>query len=212
MSKTTEQIKGWSGDFGRLYTERNERGSAKLDELYLTNFGVTRTALNEKYLAGIDKSARILEVGCNVADQLLCLQNMGFRNLYGIELQPYAVEKAKKRTKNINVIQGSAFDIPFKDKFFDIVFTAGVLIHISPDDIDEALKEIYRCSRNYIWGYEYYADDYTPVNYRGENDLLWKTNFSKKYSELFSDLTLIKEEKIPYLTDDNVDVMYLFKK
>jgi len=53
----------------------------------------------------------------------------------------------------VNLIQGSVFDIPFKDKYFDMVFTAGVLIHVSPSDIKKVLKEIYRCSTKYIWGH-----------------------------------------------------------
>jgi len=60
---------------------------------------------------------------------------MGFTNLYGIELQWYAVEKAKEYTKGINIIQGSGFDIPFKDGYFDLVITNGVLIHIAPKKI-----------------------------------------------------------------------------
>ena len=40
---------------------------------------------------------------------------MGFTDLYGIELQKYAVEKAKANTEYINIIQDSPFDIPYKD-------------------------------------------------------------------------------------------------
>jgi len=39
---------------------------------------------------------------------------MGFNNLYGIELQQYAIEKAKALTKRINIIHGVADDIPLK--------------------------------------------------------------------------------------------------
>jgi len=56
----------------------------------------------------------------------------GINNLYGIELQQYAIEKAKALTKRINIIHGVADDIPFKDGYFDMVFTSGVLIHIHP--------------------------------------------------------------------------------
>jgi len=91
---------------------------------------------------------------------------MGFQTLYGIELQEYAVEISKSRTKHINIIQGSAFDIPFKDNFFDLVFTSGLLIHIAPSDVEQILREIHRCTKKYIWGSEYFADSYTQVEYR----------------------------------------------
>ena len=74
---------------------------------------------------------------------------MGFTNLYGIELQGYAVELSKSRTHNINIIQGSAFDIPFKNEYFDLVFTSGLLIHIHPSNIREAMNEIYRCTKKF---------------------------------------------------------------
>ncbi|OGW84515.1 MAG: methyltransferase type 11 [Omnitrophica bacterium RIFCSPHIGHO2_02_FULL_46_11] len=212
MTKITKQMKQWSGVFGKEYTDRNTRTQEELDQLYVSNFGLTRKELNERYLQGIPKDSRILEVGCNVGDQLICLQEQGFTNLYGIELQHYAVDKATKRTNNINIIQGSALDIPFKDDFFDVVFTAGVLIHIAPVDIDTAMKEIYRCSKKYIWGYEYWADQYTTKKYRGKDDLFFKTDFAKKYMELFPDLKLLKEEKLKYKQNDDVDSVFLFQK
>ena len=140
------------------------------------------------------------------------IQKMGFQSLYGIELQNYAVEISKSRTQNINIIQGSAFDIPFKDNFFDLVFTSGVLIHINPVDLEIALKEIYRCSRKYLWGLEYYSQNCEEINYRSNNDLLWKNNFSKIFRDQFPDLEVIKDKKYKYLENDNVDVMYLFQK
>jgi pseudaminic acid biosynthesis-associated methylase len=137
---------------------------------------------------------------------------MGFKNLYGIEINDYAVELSKQRTNNINIIQGSAFDIPFKNEYFDLVFTSGVLIHIPPLDINLALNEIYRVTREYIWGFEYYDEKYTEVIYRGNKNLLWKANFSKIYLSLFDDLELIKEKKLKYLNDNNIDLMFLLRK
>jgi len=122
----------WSGDFGRDYTQRNPQSFEELESIYLKNYGISRTELNRKFLDGMDRSMRILEVGSNLGNQLVCLQRMGFKSLFGIELQSYAVEMAKSKTKGINIIQGEASDIPFKDGFFDMVFTSGVLIHIAP--------------------------------------------------------------------------------
>lgn len=212
MPKYTEQIEQWVGQFGKEYTERNPLTLEELDASYKIKYGITRTELNEQFLGNIDRSIKILEVGSNVGTQLQCLQEMGFQNLYGIELQADAVELSKSRTRHINIIQGSAFDIPFKDGYFDLVFTSGVLIHINPSDIDIVLKEIYRCTREYIWGLEYYADTYTEIPYRGQNNLLWKANFVKLYLDKFQDLEVIKEERLPYLNGDNIDTMFLLRK
>ena len=187
MAKT-QQEEVWNGEFGEKYTDRNIMSPDELDQLCIDNYGISRTELNKEILDKLNVD-RILEVGCNVGNQLLLLKKMGYTNLWGIELPEYAVEIARKRTSGINITKGSAFDISYKNNFFDLVFTSGVLIHISPDDIDKVLDEMYRCTSRYIWGFEYYSPDrYQMVNYREEDDLLWKTDFTKLFIDRFSDL------------------------
>jgi pseudaminic acid biosynthesis-associated methylase len=212
MAKITEQMQKWAGQFGKDYTDRNALSLEEMETLYERNYGQTRTELNERFLKGIDRSIRILEVGSNVGNQLLCLQRMGFNNLYGIELQSYAVELSKSRTRRINIIEGSAFDIPYKDGYFDLVFTSGVLIHVGPSDIALVVREIHRCTREYVWGFEYYADHYTEIPYRGQRNLLWKADFARLYLDQFGDLELVKEERLKYLDNDNIDTMFLLRK
>ncbi|MBL7859872.1 MAG: methyltransferase domain-containing protein [Cyclobacteriaceae bacterium] len=205
----------WSGDFGKNYTDRNSRHSDEFNNAYEVWYGISRTKMNQTFLGSIPKDIKILEVGCNTGMQLSELQSEGFTSLYGIELQDYAVQKAKEYTEGINIIQGSAFDIPFKDNFFDLVFTSGVLIHISPDNLSKVFSEMYRCSKKYVWGFEYYSDDVTSINYRGNEGFLWKANYGKLLRSQFSNLELIKEEKYPYITQaekGNVDFMYLLEK
>jgi pseudaminic acid biosynthesis-associated methylase len=212
MTKITEQMGKWAGQFGKEYTDRNALSLEEMEALYKRNYGLTRTELNERFLQGLDRSIRILEVGSNVGNQLLCLQKMGFGDLYGIEVQSYAVELSKSRTERINIIEGSAFDIPYKDGYFDLVFTSGVLIHISSSDISMAMREIHRCTKEYIWGFEYYAENYTEIAYRGHRNLLWKADFARLYLDQFADLESVKEEHLKYLDNDNVDSMFLLRK
>ena len=208
----TAQLQTWSGEFGREYSERNYLTLEKLDDLYIKNYGCTKRQLNERFLAEIPRSARILEVGCNVGNQLLLLQEMGFKNLHGIEIQEYAVKEAKVRLLNVEIQQASAFQIPYPAEYFDLVFTAGVLIHIAPTDLPRALAEIHRCSSKYIWGHEYFSQSITEVNYRGHEALLWKASYSDLYLNQFQDLELIKQESLPYLENSNVDCVFLLRK
>jgi len=206
--KDTDQQKFWQSGFGEEYTERNHYEPKALDEFYQKTWGVTRSEMNKDFLSGLP-----LEVGANIGNQLAQLQNQNFgKRLYGIEIQRDAVEKAKSFTNGIDIIQGSAFDLPFKNSYFDMVFTSGVLIHISPDDAKTAIKEMYRTSKRYIWGFEYFAETYTEIEYRGNKNCLWKANFPKLFIDEFPDLKLIKEKKYTYIDSDNVDVMYLFEK
>lgn len=208
----TPQIQEWTGGFGRAYTDRNVLAPAALDELYLQNYGVSRTEINGRFLAGIPLDARILEVGCNIGNQLLLLESMGFEHLHGVEIQSYAIDRARSRLKNAKVMESSAFDIPYPDGYFDLVFTSGVLIHIAPADLPLAVAEITRCSKSYIWGLEYFANEPTEVQYRGHDGLLWKMDYAKLYLQQCTDLELVRVEKLCYRENSNVDCMFLLKR
>ena len=212
MTVMTHQMVEWTESFGKEYTDRNHQTVEQMEDLYRLRYGVSRTEMNQQFIGALDRSARILEVGTNIGNQLLCLQRMGFSNLYGVELQWYAVEAAKRRTERIHIVQGTAFDIPFKDGFFDLVYTSGVLIHIAPADIERALQEIYRCSSQYLWGLEYFAEEYTAVRYREHDDLLWKTNFCALYQATFPALRIVKDSRYHYRDADLTDSMFLLRK
>lgn len=208
----TDQMNTWGGDFGREYTERSPQTPDQLNEHYLNLFGHDRESMNMEFLGNLNRDIRILEVGSNVGVQLQLLQRMGFRNLYGVELQQYAVELSKNLTQGINIIQGSGFDIPYRDEWFDLVYTSGVLIHISPDDLPLIMGEIYRCSASWIWGYEYYAPSLQEIPYRGNQNLMWKGNYADVYIDRYPGLSCVKERKYKYLEDENVDQMFLLEK
>ena len=163
----TAQLEHWRSDFGRAYTDRNSLTPEALDALYRKNYGVARSELNQRFLADIPRNARILEVGCNEGNQLCALREMGFQNLYGIEIQDYALRKARLRLGDAQLALATAFEIPYPDGFFDLVFTSGVLIHIAPADLPKALREIHRCAGRFIWGLEYYSPQPAEVRISG---------------------------------------------
>ncbi|MCE3278359.1 MAG: hypothetical protein K0S44_550 [Bacteroidetes bacterium] len=209
----TEQIDFWKGEFGKEYTDRCTFSDEEWDKFYSKTWGKTKIEMNKGFIGNLSKDIKILEVGCNTGMQLNGLQRMGFENIYGVELQPYAAEEAKKRTKNINIVCGSGFDLPFKDSYFDVVCTNGVLIHISPNDLPKIMQEMYRCSKKYIWGFEYFSENVTEINYRGHSNYLWKADYAALFIKQFPDLKLVKKEMYPYLDNpSNVDYMYLLEK
>jgi len=170
----TPQEEVWDSEIGIAYTDRSSPSLKEWEQMYIDRFGVTRTQMNTEFIGGLPQDLSILEVGCNVGNQLSVLQGMGFTDLWGIELQWDAVEKAKSRLKNVNIIQGSAFDIPFKDGYFDMVFTSGVLIHFTEEDLFDVMSEINRCAERYIWGYEYFGEKFTEIPWRGKREMMWK--------------------------------------
>ncbi len=208
----TAQSATWKSDFGREYTDRNTLDPERLDDLCRKNYGIARTEINEESLRDIPKSASFLEVGCNAGNQLLLLQRMGYSNLSGVELQAYALEIAQRRLPGVSLKRGSALVLPHETSSFDVVFTSGVLMHISPDDLPRALDEIHRCSRGYIWGMEYYAPSVAEIHYRNHRGLLWKMDYARRYLDRFPDLELVRERRLPYLENANVDSVFLLRK
>jgi pseudaminic acid biosynthesis-associated methylase len=210
---STEQEKFWKSNFGKEYTERNKWHSDKeWDKIYLDTWGMTKLEINNKVLKDLPREISILEVGCNYGAQLRGFQRMGFTNLYGVELQGYAVEESKKAFSDLNIITGSGFNLPFKDNFFDLVCTNGVLIHISPNDHYSFMKEIYRCTNKYIMGWEYYNKDIKELNYRNNEGYMWKADYEGIYRQHFPDLELKEKHFINYLSSDNVDSIFLLTK
>jgi pseudaminic acid biosynthesis-associated methylase len=208
----TQQAVVWTTDFGREYTDRNTLDPCALDELCLKNYGISRRQINENSLRGIAKTDSFLEVGCNTGNQLLLLREMGYQNLSGVELQPYALEIARRRIPNASLKRGSALYLGQPDSAFDVVFTSGVLIHIAPDDLPRAMDEIHRCAKSYIWGLEYFSEEVTEVRYRGRDGLLWKMDYARRYLERFADLELVRQQKLPYRENANIDAAFLLRK
>ena len=77
--------------------------------------------------------------------------------------------------------EGSALQVPYPDKNFDLVFTSALLIHIAPQDLLTSMGEVHRCTKTWIWGLEYYAPEMTEVPYRDHRNLLWKTDYGRMY-------------------------------
>ncbi len=87
---------------------------------------------------------RILDVGCGNGYLLQKLREFD-RNLelYGVDFSPKLVENARKRLLNGAIIkQNSAYNIPYSDKFFDIVVMTEVIEHLR--EPSRGLKEAYR--------------------------------------------------------------------
>lgn len=208
----TEQMGQWLSHFGRQYTARNDLTFEELEAYYRERYGLSRTELNRRFLANLDPQATILEVGCNVGGQLGCLRRMGFRRLWGLELQGPAVRLARMRAPGLLAVQASALAIPFADRSFDLVFTSGVLIHIHPQDIGQVMAEAVRCTRQFIWGFEYYAPEYAEIPYRGQRELLWKADFAQLYRDHCPDLKQLIEFRVRDRNAEHVDAMFLLEK
>ncbi len=136
---------------------------------------------------------RVLELGCNRGHNLVALREILGKEteLIGVEPGPYAREIA--RAAGVDARDADAFGLPFPDGHFDLVFTAGVLIHVALEDLPRAMRKVYRCSRRYVLAVEYFSEQETAIPYRGHQSLLWKRDFLRHYQTLFRELTLVRQ-------------------
>jgi pseudaminic acid biosynthesis-associated methylase len=179
MTADSPQLALWRSEFGRDYTDRNDHDRPE------------RVAAWRRLLDGI-APVRALEVGCNVGWNLIYLERLGVAELYGIEPQPGAVERARHRRPGFNVLHGTAFELPFRDAWFDLVFTSGVLIHIAPAALGAALDEIWRVSRRWIAAIEYDHPSEQAVNYRGRSEALWKRDHGAAWQARYPGLQPVR--------------------
>jgi hypothetical protein len=65
-----------------------------------------------------------------------------------------------------------------------LTFTCGVLIHISPADIERAMRAIIASSKRYVLAVEYADEKEVEISYRGHSERLWRRPFGDMYEGL----------------------------
>lgn len=93
----------------------------------------------------IDFGMHFLDVGCGAGDNLNRAKSELNCQVTGIDPSPgsHGVGRfSENTTKDINIIQGNAEEIPFKNEEFDLVFCSHVLEHVN--DKEKSISEINR--------------------------------------------------------------------
>ncbi len=177
MSESTEAF--WGGTFGNEYLQR-----CRVDWQERVPFW--RSAVE---FCG---PATVLEVGCNAGWNLLAIQSIDPTiDCHGVDVNASAVNEA--RAQGINAEVGSALEIASKygHESADLVFTAGVLIHVPPSDLERVMRAIIDTSARYVLAIEYQSDKEEEVEYRGHAGKLWRRDFGKLYQDLGLNLRVI---------------------
>lgn len=68
---------------------------------------------------------------------------------HGIDISMLAVKEGFALGREI--ICGSVKHLPYKDKSFDLVVSSDTLEHIEPEDVDQAINEIVRVAKEYLF-------------------------------------------------------------
>lgn len=205
----SHQREFWSGTFGDSYIDRNDSIDTN-NKTYKNETGVTVEEIFNEFFEKIDRKSRILELGCNIGVNLEILKKMGFSDLHGLEINKKGVEIARSKNPDITFIHSSIEEY-HNNKEFDLVFTAGVLIHINPKSLNQIIQKIISLTSKYVFGLEYYADKLVTINYRDNTNTCWKQNFSNLYLQT-GKINILKERKIFYKDSNLIDTAYLLNK
>jgi pseudaminic acid biosynthesis-associated methylase len=174
----------WSGEFGDAYLERNRQAASGRDKFW--------NALLAKR-----KPATVLEVGCNLGGNLIWIaRRLEPQNVYGVDISSAALRELKKALPDVNAVWSPAKDLPFRDERFDLVFTAGVLIHQPRQSLKQVMREILRCSRRWVLALEYYSPTTVEVPYRGNRGALFKRDYGRLYQRLAPQLQLVETGRL----------------
>ena len=93
--------------------------------------------------ARIEPSEAILDIGCFACDMLPALKRLGYRNLFGIDLNPAVLEMPYADVINYTV--GDLMSAPWPDGHFAAISAISVIEHGVPDD--ELCREVSRLLR-----------------------------------------------------------------
>lgn len=176
MSFNTPQEKFWAQDHAHDYIARNRSFDHDL--------GARAWAT---MLAKAERPVRnFLECGCNIGRNITQLaQALPEAQPSIIEISGPAFQFVTAQHEFGHAFNGAILDADLPTQGFDLVFTLGVLIHIHPDQLLAHMARMHAWSSRYVLMGEYFSRTPQMIEYRGERDRLFKSDFGKTFAENF---------------------------
>ena len=91
------------------------------------------------FLDALPSNSTVLDIGCGNGKNMIHRQDL---TMVGLEQSKALCDICINR--NLNVVQGSALSLPFKDNTFDAIIMIAVIHHIHPEEQIKVLEEIQR--------------------------------------------------------------------
>jgi pseudaminic acid biosynthesis-associated methylase len=160
----------WSGSFGDEYTHRN-----RVD--WRARIPFWKSMLDET------GARSVYEFGCNAGWNLSairrCYPDVA---LYGVDINRTAANEAKAAGLNVfEYGRDTRHDEPSR---YDLTFTAGVLIHVGPNELRDCMQGMIDASAEWVLAVEYSAAQEEEVLYRGHSERLWRRPYGKLYQDM----------------------------
>lgn len=129
----------------------NGNYSKQLTHGYITGFdrmmlGTMRAA--RAHLANALRECRsVLDVGTAGGRTAAAIKTVGVQDVWGLDPSPYLLQHAARRFAQVNFIQGTAEQTPFRHERFDGIAACFVLHELPPKQVQAALHEFARITR-----------------------------------------------------------------
>lgn len=125
----------------------------------------------------LDKNAYILDLGCGTGLELDYYFKINpFAKVTGIDLAPgmLAALRRKFSDKDITLIQGSYFDIPFPEDYYDAAVSVESLHHFTKSEKVPLYRKLYRTLKEN--GYFILTDYFAPSD---EGETLYRSELNR---------------------------------
>lgn len=188
---------------GDAWYERNRRGLAEVDfsrDAVVVKVQAIAKGLGERH------ALAVLEVGAGSADRFEYLRSCtGIGSIQGIEPSQLAVNSAL--SKGLDVVRGTADDLPFDDQKFDIVIFGFCLYLCDRDDLFKIASEANRVlkKRGWIIIHDFYSPSPMSRPYSHKSGVV---SYKMDYRSLFAwhpDYVCVSHEVTAHRTQDYTD-------
>jgi ubiquinone/menaquinone biosynthesis C-methylase UbiE len=124
-------------------------------------------------------ASSVLEVGCGVGANLA---HVDAERVAGADVSSAAIAYAKEKLPRCELVAAPAHELPFEDRSFELVFTAGLLVCVGPDLAASVLRELVRVSSGAV----VLAEGGPPAQREVWNDetVYWRRDYIALFGEL----------------------------
>ena len=164
------QEQHWSGPEGNAYAARNMAGLPAALALWAE-------------ILKLANVKSVVELGANIGTNIRAIRQLlpGVQTA-GVEINKAAAGMLQRQADEVYEDSVLTWEPP---KTWDLAFTRGVLIHISPNDLPKVYDRLFRASARYVLVAEYYNPTPVSIPYRGQELLLWKRDFAGEMLDIY---------------------------
>jgi 2-polyprenyl-3-methyl-5-hydroxy-6-metoxy-1,4-benzoquinol methylase len=128
------------------YTETYDTYWANSDRVGESSADMEHTASLLINTCGLGK---VLDIGSGEGALVSSLLRKGI-DAFGIDVSDVVIDRARTRFGD-RFVKGSVLDLPFKSGEFETIVSTDCMEHLAPEDVPQALSEMFRVSSKYVF-------------------------------------------------------------